>query len=124
MAQCLGESYDFVAVASFPAALCSLDPGAAWIWQDQLDLLATNRSQFAPWPFSRFTTNAVYNHIDNTVYIPTGLAQLPFYSPTWDDALQLVSIGYTNLVSSPVCSLQPLFTHSNPHCHSNLCTHF
>lgn len=57
-------------------------------------MLFRNSSSFAPWPFSRFTTNAVYNHIDNTVYIPTGLAQKPFYSPTWDDALQLVSLGY------------------------------
>lgn len=40
------------------------------------------------------TTNAVYSHIDNAVYIPAGLIGKPFYDPSWDERLMLVSVGW------------------------------
>lgn len=57
-------------------------------------LLYQNDSVFYPWPFSRYTTNAVYNTLDNTVYIPAGLLQRPFFDPAWTPMLQLASLGW------------------------------
>lgn len=65
-----------------------------FVWYDQLSLLQRNVSVFAPWPFSNLMTNAVYNHIDNTVYIPTGLLSWPFFDPEWSWRLRLVSLGW------------------------------
>jgi hypothetical protein len=82
-----------------PMPLCSVDKESALecvecYWQDQLDLLYNNNSVFAPWPFSRYETNAIYNPLDNTVYIPSGILQLPFYSDAWAEAYQVASLGY------------------------------
>lgn len=65
-----------------------------FLWNDQLSLLQRNQSTFAPWPFSRLETNAVYNHIDNTVYIPAGLLSWPFFDPAWSWRLTLSSLGW------------------------------
>ena len=76
-----------------------------WLWGDQLNLLRRNTSIFAPWPFSRLTTNAVYMHIDNAVYIPAGLVGKPFYDTSWNDDLMLASIGW--IIAHEVCPYAP-----------------
>ena len=65
-----------------------------FVWYDQLSLLQRNVSVFAPWPFSNLMTNAVYSHIDNTVYIPAGLLSWPFFDPEWSWRLRLASLGW------------------------------
>ena len=80
-----------------PAAPCvglTVSGCLRFLWNDQLDLLHQNTSTFAPWPFSKVTTNAVYNEIDNTVYIPSGLLSWPFYDPAWSPRLTLTTLGW------------------------------
>ena len=36
----------------------------------------------------------MYSHIDNTVYIPSGLVGQPFYDLRWNERLMLASIGW------------------------------
>jgi len=87
--------------SSGPEALCSdLDPStgahecATRVWNDKLDLLYNNRSVFSPWPFSKSTTNAIYNDIDRAIYIPSGLFSKPLFSTYNDELMTLVGVGW------------------------------
>lgn len=81
---------------------CDLDVGLyeclVMRWTSQLTLIESSGpsptiNTSNQWPLSGLDVNAVFNPINNEVYIPYALATLPFYSPLWPVAYQIASIG-------------------------------
>jgi hypothetical protein len=98
----LNANFSDIAVHTVgPAPMCTdLDPDtdadvcARRVWNDMLNLLYRNESEFAPWPFPGSTTNAVYNDIDRAVFIPSGLFAKPLYAEEEDEVLTLAGVGW------------------------------
>jgi hypothetical protein len=45
------------------------------------------------WPFHGMTVNAAYSPLSNRIYVPYGIAQLPFYDVAWPLWMQVGTLG-------------------------------
>lgn len=57
------------------------------------DLLAHTTIDQYRWDLSPLDVNAIFSPLADAVFIPYGIAQLPFYSDEWEEWMQMASLG-------------------------------